>query len=132
MFTDNIHKGIIDIGYLFNEDYYVKNIKSEFNKHSNNLVKAYTKDTRYMVDHINNSEKLEENPINLEDIRDKFIAYSENLPFGILSKSSYIVLYKMKTVSSVTFDDEYKILKTKSIIMVKSLKTLKMPLFLRF
>ena len=38
----------------------------------------------------------------------------------------------MKTVFSVTFDDEYKILKTKSGIMVKSLKTLKMPSFLGF
>ena len=38
----------------------------------------------------------------------------------------------MKTISSVAFDDEYKILKTEPRIMVKSLKTLKMPLFLGF
>ena len=38
----------------------------------------------------------------------------------------------MKIVSSVTFDDEYKILKTKSRITVNSLSTLKMPLFLEF
>ena len=38
----------------------------------------------------------------------------------------------MKIVSSVIFDDEYKILKTESRIMVKSLRTLKMPLFLGF
>ena len=38
----------------------------------------------------------------------------------------------MKTVSFVTFDDEYKILKTESRIMVKSLRTLKMPLFIGF
>ena len=62
----------------------------------------------YMVDYINNSEKLEERPINLEDVRDKFIAYSDNLPFGILSKSSYIDLKKMKIVSSVTFDNELR------------------------
>ena len=36
----------------------------------------------------------------------------------------------MKIVSSVTFDDEYKILKTESRIMVNSLRILKMPLFL--
>ena len=36
----------------------------------------------------------------------------------------------MKIVSPVTFDDEYKILKTESRIMVKSLRTLKAPLFL--
>ena len=33
----------------------------------------------------------------------------------------------MKIVSIVTFNDEYKILKTESRIMVKSLGTLKMP-----
>ena len=36
----------------------------------------------------------------------------------------------MKIVSSVTFDDEYKILKTESRIMANLLKSLKMPLFL--
>ena len=34
-----------------------------------------------MVDYINNGEKLEERSINLEDIRDKFLAYSGYLPF---------------------------------------------------
>ena len=38
----------------------------------------------------------------------------------------------MKIVSSVIFDGEYKILKTESRIMVKSLKTLKITLFIRF
>ena len=90
LFNDNIYKGILDIRYLFNEDYYVKNIKSEFNKLSNNLVKAHTKDISYMVDYVNNGEKLKERLINLEDIRDEFIAYNDYLSFGILSKSSYI------------------------------------------
>ena len=99
LFNDNIYEGIIDIGYLFNgiafnENYYIENIKSEFNKRSNNLVKAYTEDIRYMVDYINNDEKLEERPINLEDVRDKFIAYSDNSHFEILSKSSYIDIKK--------------------------------------
>ena len=135
MFNDNIYKGIIDIPHLFNgvafnEDYHIENIKSEFNKISNNLVDAHTKDINYMVDYINNGEKLEKRCINLKDVRDNFIAYSDNLTFGILSKSSYIDLKKMKIVSSVIFDDEYKILKTESRIMVKSLRTLKIPLFL--
>ena len=86
MLNDNIYKGIKDIRYLLNEDYYVKklvskNIKSEFNKLSNNLVMAYTKDIRYIADHINNGGKLRERPINSKDNRDKFIAYSDNLPF---------------------------------------------------
>ena len=38
----------------------------------------------------------------------------------------------MKIVSFVIFVDKYKILKTKSRIMVKSLKILKIPLFLGF
>ena len=99
LFNDGICKGIIDIRYLFNgvafnKDYYIENFKSGFNKLSNNLVKAHVRDISYMVDYINNGEKLKERPINLEDVRDKFIAYSDNLSFGILSKSSYIDLKK--------------------------------------
>ena len=48
-----------------------------------------------MMDYINNGEKLEERPINVEDVRDKLIAYSDNLPSGILSKLSYLDLKKM-------------------------------------
>ena len=116
-----------------NEDYCIENNKNEFNKLSNNLVETNTKDIRYIVDHINNGENLKGTLINLEDIRDKFIAYNEILPFGILSKSSYTDLRKMNIISSVIFDDEYnKTLKRKSRMMVKSLNTLQMPLFLGF
>ena len=134
MFNNDIYKGIKDIRYLFNEDYYVKKLDSkiEFNKLSNNLVKAYTGDINDTVGHINNGKKLTGKPINSKDIRDKFTAYSDNSPFGILLGSSYIDLKKVKIVSSVTFGDEYKILKKKSRITVNSLKTLKMPLFLGF
>ena len=83
-----------------------------------------------MVDYINKGEKLTEKPVNFEDIREKFIAYSDYFPFGILSKSNCIDLIKMKIVYSYTFDEEYKILKTESRIMVKSLGTFQMPLFL--
>ena len=137
LFNDNIYNGIIGIRYLFNEVYYLekldsKNIKSEFKKLSKNLVAAYARDITYMADYINKGEKLTERPSNSEDIRDKFIAYSEYSTFGILSHSSYIDLKKMKVVSSVTFFDEYKILKTKSKTMTNSLRRLKMPLFLEF
>ena len=91
-FNENIYEGIIDIRYLFDEKYYIGNIKSKFNKLFNNLVKTYTEDIRYMVDYINNGEKLEKRPINLEDARDKFITYRYNSHFGILSESSYIDL----------------------------------------
>ena len=112
-----------------NEDYCIETIKNEFNKLSNNLVEANTEDIRYIVDHINNGENLKEGLINLVDIRDKFTAYNDILSFGILSKSSHIDLRKMNIISSVTFDDEYKILKTKSRMMVKSLKALKYHCF---
>ena len=49
-----------------------------------------------MIDYINNGENLKEIPIDLEDIKDQFIAYNDTLPFGILSISSYIDLKKMK------------------------------------
>ena len=68
-----------------NEDYCIENIENEVNKLSNNLVEANTKDIRYIVDHINNGENLKETLINLEDIRDKFIACNDILPFAILT-----------------------------------------------
>ena len=54
LFTDNIYKGVIDIRYLFNENYYVKelyskNIKSEFKKLSNNLVKTVVSSTHVLL-----------------------------------------------------------------------------------
>ena len=117
---------------ISNKCYCVKNIEKEFNKFYNNLVVANTKDIRHIADHVNNGETLKETLINLEDIRGKFIAYNDILPFGILSKSSYVDLRKMNIIPSATFDDKHKILKTKSRMMVKSLKALKMPLFLGF
>ena len=55
LLNDNICKGIIDIRYLFNgiafnEDYYIENIKNEFNQLSNNLGRPHTEDITYMVD----------------------------------------------------------------------------------
>ena len=40
-----------------------------------------------MVDYINKREKLTGRPIDL-DIKNQFIAYCDELPFGILSRSS--------------------------------------------
>ena len=84
-FNDNVYKDIKDIRYLCNEDYYIENIKCEFEKIFNNFVEVHNKDVRYMVDYINNGEYLKEIPIDLEDVNNKFIAYSDTLPFGILS-----------------------------------------------
>ena len=67
----------------------------------------HNKDVRYMVDYINNGENLKELPIDLEDIRDKIIAYNDTLPFGILSISSYIDLKKMKIVYSFVDNNNF-------------------------
>ena len=69
---------------------------------------------------------IKEIPINLEGIREKFIAYNDPLSFGILSKSGYIDVRKVSIIYSVILDAEYKPLET------KALKALKMPLFLGF
>ena len=90
------------------------------------MVQANAKDIRCIVDHISNGESLKEIPINLKDIRDKFIAYNDTLPIGVLSKSSYIDLREMNIICFVMFDVKYKSLGT------KALKALKMPLFLGF
>ena len=47
-------------------------IKDEFNKLSNNLMKGYSKDIRYMVDYINKGEKLRERSTD-PDIRDSLL-----------------------------------------------------------
>ena len=112
-----------------NDDYCIENIKNKFNKLFNKLVEANTKDIRCIIDHINNGVNLKETPINLEDIRDKFIAYNDILPFGILSKLSYIDLRKMSIIYSVTCDDEFKTLETKAL---KSLKMLLLLSFLKY
>ena len=85
---------------------------------------ANAKDVRCIIDYINNGESLKEIPINLENIRDKCIAYNDTLSFRILSESSYIDLRKMNIIYSVISDAKYKPLET------KALKSLKMPLFL--
>ena len=78
-----ISNSIESNGTESNEDYCMENSKNEFNNLSNNLIEANTKDIRYIIDHVNNGENLKETLINLEDIRDKFIAYDDILPFGI-------------------------------------------------
>ena len=84
-----------------------------------------------MVEYINKGKNLTKKSIDL-GIRDEFIAYCDELPFGILSYSSYLDLKKMKIVPSVIFDDEYKLLGTKSKKMVAALKILKMLLIIGF
>ena len=84
-----------------------------------------------MKDYIDKGESLIKRPIHL-GIENKIMAYCSELPFGILSYSSYRDLEKMKIVPSFVEKNECKLLGTKSSKMVNALKILKMPLFAGF
>ena len=89
------------------------NNKSKLSNFSANLVQAYSKDIKYVVNRINRGEKLRETPIDL-NIKNKFIVYYYELPYETLDESSYIDLNKMKRVSSLVDISEYKLLINKS------------------
>ena len=65
-----------------------------------------------MVDYLNKGKKLKIKHINLSN-KSKCMAYCCELPFGILSYSSYIDLEKTKIVSSVVKKNEHKLLGAK-------------------
>ena len=77
----------------------IKKIKSNSTKLSNSLnvklIKGDRKNIQYLVDYINKGENLIKKPIDLSN-KNKCMAYCSELPFGILSYSSYIDLEKMK------------------------------------
>ena len=77
----------------------IKKIKSNSTKLSNSLnvklIKGDRKNFQYLVDYINKGENLIKRPIDLSN-KNKCMAYCSELPFGILSYSSYIDLEKMK------------------------------------
>ena len=56
--------------------------------------------------------------------------YCGELPFDVLSCSSYIDLGKMKIVFSIVENNEYKLLKTKSKKLVNALRLSKVLLFM--
>ena len=77
----------------------IKKIKSNSTKLSNSLnvklIKGDRKNIQYLVDYINKGENLIKRPTDLSN-KNKCMAYCSELPFGILSYSSYIDLEKMK------------------------------------
>ena len=77
----------------------IKKIKSNSTKLSNSLnvklIKGDRKNIQYLVDYINKGENLIKRPIDLSN-KNKCMASCSELPFGILSYSSYIDLEKMK------------------------------------
>ena len=82
----------------------IKRMKSDFSKLSSSLniklINEDKKNIQYMVDYINKGENLIKRPIDISN-KDKCVAYCSELPFGILSYSSYIDLENMKIVFSV-------------------------------
>ena len=84
-----------------------------------------------MKNYINNGKNLNKKPLNLS-IKNKQIAFCSNLPFWILSFSSYVDIESMNIISSDVDTNEYKLLGTKSKQIVNALKLLGMPLFLGF
>ena len=82
----------------------------------------------YMKNNINNGENLRKKPIDLS-IKNKQITFCLNLPFGILSSSSYVDIESMNIISSNVNMNEYELLRTKLKQIVNVLKLLRMCLF---
>ena len=112
-----------------------KERKAKFNKLSNDLniklIKGNKNFILYAKDCINNGENLRKKPINLS-IKNKQTAFCSNLPFGILSFSSYVDIESMNIISSDVDINERKLLGTKSKQVVNALKLLEIPLFKDF
>ena len=81
-----------------------------------------------MKNYINKRENLGKRPIDLS-IRNKQIAFRPNLYFGILSLSSYVDIASTSITSSNIDINKYKLLRTKSKLIVSSLKILGMSIF---
>ena len=76
----------------------------KFNKFSIDLniklIKAAKNNVSYAKKYIDNGEYLEAKPID-SNIKNKSIAYSLELLFGMLSFSSYVHIEVMKIISSM-------------------------------
>ena len=111
----------------------IKKIKIKANKLPNDfnikLIKGNKKYIRYITDFINNGKNIKIKLIDLR-IKNKYMVYCGELPFDILSYSSYIALGKMKMVFSIVENNEYKLLKTKSKKIINALGLLKVLLFM--
>ena len=107
----------------------------KFNKLFNDLnikLKEGTNYTiSYMKDYINNEGNLKIKPID-SNLKNKCIAYYIELPFEILSFSSYVDIEAMDITSSDVEINEYKLLGVKSNELVNALKQSEIVHFLGF
>ena len=110
-------------------------IEIKSNKLSNDfnikLIEGTNGTISYIKDYINNKENLTIDPID-SSLKNKCIAYCPELPFGILSFSSYVDIEAMNIISSDVEINEYKLLGVKSNKLVNSLKQLDIAHFLGF
>ena len=85
----------------------------------------------HMKDYINNGENFKTKPID-SSLKNKCIAYCLELPFIMLSFSSYVDIEAMNIISSDVEINEYKLLGFKSNELVNALKQLDIVHFLGF
>ena len=84
-----------------------------------------------MKNYIKNGENYNKKPIDLS-FKNKQIAFCPELPFGLLSFSSYVDIKAMNIISSDVEINEYKLLGTKSEKLANILKQLGILHFLGF
>ena len=81
----------------------IKERKGKFSELSNSLntkqIKGYKKDIQYVVGYINKGKNFKIKRTDSSN-KSKCMAYCSELPYGILSYSSYIDLGRIKVVSS--------------------------------
>ena len=108
-----------------------KERKAKFNKLSNDLNIKLIKGNRnfmlYMTKIINSGENLRKKSIDVS-IQTKQMAFYSDLPFGILSLSSYVNIESMNIIFSYVHMNVYQLLGIGSRQMVNALRLLEKPL----
>ena len=109
-----------------------KERKAKFNKLSNDLNIKLIKGNRnfmlYMTKIINSGENLRKKSIDVS-IQTKQMAFYSDLPFGILSLSSYVNIESMNIIFSYVHMNVYQLLGIGSRQMVNAFRLLEKPLF---
>ena len=109
-----------------------KERKAKFNKLSNDLNIKLIKGNRnfmlYMTKIINSGENLRKKSIDVS-IQTKQMAFYSDLPFGILSLSSYVNIESTNIIFSYVHMNVYQLLGIGSRQMVNALRLLEKPLF---
>ena len=109
-----------------------KERKAKFSKLSNvlniKLIKGNKNFMLYMTKIINSAENLRKKSIDVS-IQTKQMPVCSDLPFGILSLSSYVNIESMNIIFSYVHMNVYQLLGIGSRQMVNALRLLEKPLF---